>query len=50
MELTLTFSLGADLDALLPEIQNRVQRATPRLPEEVRRLGVTTEGDETSRW
>lgn len=43
MQLTLTFDLEADLDTLLPEVQNRVQRATPRLPEEVRRLGVTTE-------
>ena len=39
MELTLTFNLGTDLDKILPEVQNRVQRATPRLPEEVRRLG-----------
>ena len=43
MGLTLTFDLDADLDALLTEVQNRVQRATPRLPEDVRRLGVTAE-------
>ena len=43
MSLTLTFDLDADLDVLLTEVQNRVQRATPRLPEDVRRLGVTAE-------
>jgi hydrophobe/amphiphile efflux-1 (HAE1) family protein len=43
MQLTLTFALGTDLDAILTEVQNRIQRATPRLPEEVRRLGVTAE-------
>jgi multidrug efflux pump len=41
MTLTLTFGIGADLDEILVDVQNRIQRATPRLPEEVRRLGVT---------
>lgn len=41
MTLTLTFSIGTDLDQILVDVQNRIQRATPRLPEEVRRLGVT---------
>src|SRR5258708_25815529 len=41
MTLTLTFAIGADLDKVLIDVQNRIQRATPRLPEEVRRLGVT---------
>ena len=41
MQLTLTFKLGTDLDKLLIEVQNRIQRASPRLPEEVRRLGVS---------
>lgn len=41
MTLTLTFSIGEDLDKVLVDVQNRIQRATPRLPEEVRRLGVT---------
>jgi multidrug efflux pump len=41
MTLTLTFSIGDDLDKVLVDVQNRIQRATPRLPEEVRRLGVT---------
>ncbi len=43
MQLTLTFKLGTNLDILLTEVQNRIQRATPRLPEEVRRLGVTAQ-------
>ncbi len=43
MQLTLTFALGTDLNPVLTEVQNRIQRATPRLPEEVRRLGVTSE-------
>jgi hydrophobe/amphiphile efflux-1 (HAE1) family protein len=42
MGLTLTFKIGTDLDKALVEVQNRVQVATPRLPEEVRRLGITT--------
>ncbi len=42
MQLTLTFKIGTDIDKALVEVQNRVQRATPRLPEEVRRLGVTS--------
>ncbi len=43
MQLTLTFKIGTDLDKVLIEVQNRIQRATPRLPEEVRRLGVTSQ-------
>ncbi len=43
MQLTLTFALGTDLNPVLTEVQNRIQRATPRLPEEVRRLGVTSQ-------
>ncbi|MCC7274811.1 MAG: multidrug efflux RND transporter permease subunit [Alphaproteobacteria bacterium] len=40
--LTVTFRLGTDLDKAQVLVQNRVAIATPRLPEEVRRLGVTT--------
>ena len=43
MVLTITFELGTDLDAAQVLVQNRVAVALPRLPEEVRRLGVTTE-------
>ncbi|MET0743334.1 MAG: efflux RND transporter permease subunit, partial [Microvirga sp.] len=42
MSLTITFKLGTDLDTAQVLVQNRVAIATPRLPEEVRRLGVTT--------
>lgn len=42
MTLTITFKLGADLDKAQVLVQNRVATAQPRLPEEVRRLGVTT--------
>jgi HAE1 family hydrophobic/amphiphilic exporter-1 len=42
MALTITFALGTDLDAAQVLVQNRVSIAEPRLPEEVRRLGITT--------
>jgi len=42
LSLTITFALGTDLDAAQVLVQNRVAIAEPRLPEEVRRLGVTT--------
>jgi hydrophobe/amphiphile efflux-1 (HAE1) family protein len=42
MTLTITFRLGTDLDLAQVLVQNRVATALPRLPEEVRRLGVTT--------
>lgn len=42
MTLTITFALGTDLDTAQVQVQNRVSQALPKLPEEVRRLGVTT--------
>jgi multidrug efflux pump len=42
MTLTVTFKLGTDPDLAQQKVQNRVAQAEPRLPEEVRRLGVTT--------
>src|SRR5215468_6866639 len=42
MQLTITFKLGTDLDMAQVVVQNRVAIAEPRLPEDVRRLGVTT--------
>ncbi|MBU4046706.1 MAG: efflux RND transporter permease subunit [Gammaproteobacteria bacterium] len=39
--ITLTFAAGTDLDVASVETQNRVKRAEARLPEEVRRVGVT---------
>ena len=42
MALSVTFRPGTNLDTAQVLVQNRVSSATPRLPEEVRRLGVTT--------
>lgn len=42
MTLTVTFKLGTDPDKAQQMVQNRVSQAEPRLPEEVRRLGLTT--------
>lgn len=42
MRLTVTFKLGTDLDLAQVLVQNRVAIAEPRLPEEVRRIGLTT--------
>ncbi|HSK51346.1 MAG TPA: efflux RND transporter permease subunit, partial [Clostridia bacterium] len=41
LAITVTFKLGTDLDAAQVLVQNRVAIAEPRLPEDVRRLGVT---------
>ncbi len=42
MTLTVTFKLGTDPDKAQQIVQNRVSQAEARLPEEVRRLGLTT--------
>ena len=42
MTLTVTFKLGTDPDMAQVQVQNRVAQALPKLPEEVRRIGVTT--------
>lgn len=42
MSLTVTFEIGTNLDLAQVLIQNRVATALPRLPQEVRDLGVTT--------
>ena len=42
LTITVTFRIGTDLDAAQVLVQNRVAVATPRLPEEVQRLGVVT--------
>ena len=39
-QITATFEVGTDVDKAMFNINNRVQLATPRLPEEVRRNGV----------
>ncbi len=40
VQITVTFKLGTDLDQAQVLVQNRVNAALPRLPEDVRRLGV----------
>ncbi len=42
MTLTVTFQLGTDPDKAQVQVQNRVQQVLPKLPDEVRELGVTT--------
>src|SRR5712671_1216752 len=42
MALVVTFKLGTDIDQAQVQVQNRVAQALPKLPEEVRQLGVTT--------
>ncbi len=41
--LTISFKLGTDLDKAQVLVQNRVALAEPRLPEEVRRIGVVVQ-------
>ena len=43
LTLTVTFEPAVDPDLAQVEVQNRVSRAVPRLPQEVQRLGVTTQ-------
>ena len=42
LTITVTFKQGSDLDGAQVLVQNRVAIATPRLPEEVQRLGIVT--------
>src|SRR3954464_11819798 len=42
MALTVTFKLGTDVDKAQVQVQNRVAQALAKLPEDVRRLGITT--------
>ena len=41
--LTVTFEPGTDVDMAQVQVQNRVARAVPRLPQEVQRIGITTQ-------
>ena len=43
MQLTVTFAIGTDPELAETQVQNRVQRALPRLPDEVRQIGVITQ-------
>ncbi|MEI7730269.1 MAG: multidrug efflux RND transporter permease subunit [Verrucomicrobiota bacterium] len=43
LRIGITFKTGTDLNMAQVQVQNRVATALPRLPEEVRRLGVMTQ-------
>jgi HAE1 family hydrophobic/amphiphilic exporter-1/multidrug efflux pump len=43
VEIQVTFEIGADVDKAALNVNNRVKQAEPRLPQEVRRQGVTVE-------
>jgi multidrug efflux pump len=43
MTVTVTFRIGTDPEVAETAVQNRVNRALPRLPDIVRQIGVTTE-------
>ena len=43
LTLTVTFKIGTDPELAETQVQNRVQRALPRLPDEVRQIGVITQ-------
>ncbi|KPG95999.1 transporter [Pseudomonas sp. RIT-PI-q] len=43
LTLTITFTLGTDLDNAQVQVQNRVTRTEPKLPEEVSRIGITVD-------
>jgi hydrophobe/amphiphile efflux-1 (HAE1) family protein len=42
LQLSVVFELGADIDRAQVQVQNRVAQALPRLPAEVRAIGVST--------
>ncbi|WP_373186722.1 efflux RND transporter permease subunit [Halopseudomonas sp.] len=48
MQLTVHFQIGTDPDQATIDINNRVQRAAARLPQEVRNLGVQVQARSTS--
>lgn len=43
MVISIAFEQGTDPDMAQIQVQNRVSRALPRLPEEVQRIGIVTE-------
>ena len=43
LTLTVTFKIGTDPEVAETAVQNRINRALPRLPDVVRQIGVTTE-------
>lgn len=43
VEITVTFEIGTDVDKAAVNVNNRVKQADARLPQEVRRLGISVE-------
>ncbi|MCC6532691.1 MAG: multidrug efflux RND transporter permease subunit [Burkholderiales bacterium] len=48
VQIQVTFEIGTDVDQAAVAVNNRVKQAEPRLPLEVRRLGVTVEKGSSS--
>ncbi len=48
VEIQVTFDIGADVDTAALNVNNRVKQVEPRLPQEVRRQGVTVEKGSSS--
>ncbi len=48
VEIRVTFDIGADVDKAALNVNNRVKQVEPRLPQEVRRQGVTVEKGSSS--
>ena len=48
VQIQVTFEIGTDIDIAAVNVSNRVKQVEPRLPEEVRRQGVTVERGSSS--
>lgn len=48
MAMTVTFEIGTDPDKAVIDVNNRVKAAEPRLPEEVRRLGISVDKESSN--
>jgi HAE1 family hydrophobic/amphiphilic exporter-1/multidrug efflux pump len=48
VEIQVTFDIGSDVDTAALNVNNRVKQVEPRLPQEVRRQGVTVEKGSSS--
>ena len=48
VSITITFEVGTDIDMATVLVQNRVSKAMPKMPEEVKKQGVTTEKKSTN--
>ncbi|MBI5092427.1 MAG: multidrug efflux RND transporter permease subunit [Candidatus Hydrogenedentes bacterium] len=48
LSITVTFEIGANLDIAAVEVQNRLKRAEPRLPQEVIRQGIAVNKQSTN--